>query len=156
MPIGVVLEIDHSLARWLEKVASNIDVAIEDALPIVELLLSAESNPNSLTNNDGEPIGEPIFEAINHPIGQLTTALVALWYKENPMDGDGLPAWLASNLELISNSKEPRLRHGKTIVAQHLIALYRVDPEWTRSNLCLLYTSPSPRDATLSRMPSSA
>ena len=33
--------------------------------------------------------------------------------------------------------------------------------EWTRlegghSNLCLLYTSPSPRDGLLSRMPSSA
>ena len=30
---------------------------------------------------------------------------------------------------------------------------------WTKSplaNICLLYTSPSPRDATLSRMPSSA
>ena len=27
---------------------------------------------------------------------------------------------------------------------------------WTSFNSCLLYTSPSPRDATLSRMPSSA
>ena len=27
---------------------------------------------------------------------------------------------------------------------------------WHVSNACLLYTSPSPRDATLSRMPSSA
>ena len=28
--------------------------------------------------------------------------------------------------------------------------------EWDWDNNCLLYTSPSPRDATLSRMPSSA
>ena len=28
--------------------------------------------------------------------------------------------------------------------------------EWLRKKGCLLYTSPSPRDATLSRMPSSA
>ena len=28
--------------------------------------------------------------------------------------------------------------------------------EWTKNVACLLYTSPSPRDATLSRMPSSA
>ena len=27
---------------------------------------------------------------------------------------------------------------------------------WERNKACLLYTSPSPRDATLSRMPSSA
>ena len=33
-----------------------------------------------------------------------------------------------------------------------------VSPEegWTPLHFCLLYTSPSPRDATLSRMPSSA
>ena len=32
----------------------------------------------------------------------------------------------------------------------------RASYEWEGSRCCLLYTSPSPRDATLSRMPSSA
>ena len=32
----------------------------------------------------------------------------------------------------------------------------QLDIEWAQLQLCLLYTSPSPRDATLSRMPSSA
>ena len=32
----------------------------------------------------------------------------------------------------------------------------RIKRELDKSNICLLYTSPSPRDATLSRMPSSA
>ena len=31
-----------------------------------------------------------------------------------------------------------------------------INKGWDRSRICLLYTSPSPRDATLSRMPSSA
>ena len=45
---------------------------------------------------------------------------------------------------------------------QHVLALLPTDTgvQWERaqllSELCLLYTSPSPRDATLSRMPSSA
>ena len=30
------------------------------------------------------------------------------------------------------------------------------ESSWKDANTCLLYTSPSPRDATLSRMPSSA
>ena len=34
------------------------------------------------------------------------------------------------------------------------ITLYQLDGEWT--NICLLYTSPSPRDRQKSRMPSSA
>ena len=33
---------------------------------------------------------------------------------------------------------------------------YQIDLGFVRLNTCLLYTSPSPRDATLSRMPSSA
>ena len=40
---------------------------------------------------------------------------------------------------------------GHAPVVTLLLADERVDP-----NICLLYTSPSPRDATLSRMPSSA
>ena len=31
-----------------------------------------------------------------------------------------------------------------------------INAGYDKSNICLLYTSPSPRDATLSRMPSSA
>ena len=39
----------------------------------------------------------------------------------------------------------------------HLVRLAIGDnPKLKASNICLLYTSPSPRDATLSRMPSSA
>ena len=32
----------------------------------------------------------------------------------------------------------------------------RIKVPWTRPEICLLYTSPSPRDGLLSRMPSSA
>ena len=39
---------------------------------------------------------------------------------------------------------------GKTTLFNSIVGTYPID------NGCLLYTSPSPRDATLSRMPSSA
>ena len=35
-------------------------------------------------------------------------------------------------------------------------AQQRIDKSWFRGSACLLYTSPSPRDGLLSRMPSSA
>ena len=37
-----------------------------------------------------------------------------------------------------------------------LIPLFDIEKNWVHPTNCLLYTSPSPRDATLSRMPSSA
>ena len=139
MPTDVVSEIDHSLSRWLEKIATTIEVKLVELLPCAEKLLKSQSSPNSLTTNDGEPIGEPVFEAINHPIGKLASTFITLWFKEHPKDGDGLPTWLNNNLTLICASEEPRFRHGKTIVAQHLIALFRVDPVWTRNCLIPLF-----------------
>ena len=72
---------------------------------------------------------------------------------------------------------EPNLEWGESVVAEARsrglgnidiviepdpgkLLLYQTKatnpPGWGRSDPCLLYTSPSPRDATLSRMPSSA
>ena len=42
----------------------------------------------------------------------------------------------------------------KMVMSEYEAAFQR--PRWDASTSCLLYTSPSPRDATLSRMPSSA
>ena len=61
-----------------------------------------------------------------------------------PKQVEGLPSSrLHSKTNIITplNLMDPPKRNAKT-VDQH--------------NVCLLYTSPSPRDATLSRMPSSA
>ena len=44
-------------------------------------------------------------------------------------------------------------KKSRTVVEHGIEALKAV---WHRGAVCLLYTSPSPRDATLSRMPSSA
>ena len=43
--------------------------------------------------------------------------------------------------------------HTETV---QLLLEHNAEPGLAKANGCLLYTSPSPRDATLSRMPSSA
>ena len=50
------------------------------------------------------------------------------------------------------------IRNAKNLVADRLIALTGMMSAliFVLQMICLLYTSPSPRDATLSRMPSSA
>ena len=44
---------------------------------------------------------------------------------------------------------------GVSVFTDYLIEALKIE-RFELSNACLLYTSPSPRDATLSRMPSSA
>ena len=58
---------------------------------------------------------------------------------------------IARDPDLVNFSK----RHLAT-EESHLEKIEAVLPKKDRSKFCLLYTSPSPRDATLSRMPSSA
>ena len=41
-------------------------------------------------------------------------------------------------------------------IKKFLIGIFGEEIDYDKFNNCLLYTSPSPRDATLSRMPSSA
>ena len=62
-----------------------------------------------------------------------------------------LAAVSASAYSLVSMVQRfgPLMRDGGSVVSLSYLAAERVIP-------CLLYTSPSPRDATLSRMPSSA
>ena len=46
--------------------------------------------------------------------------------------------------------------HKSDLILDHQGQLYKVQVKTTNSIYCLLYTSPSPRDLSTSRMPSSA
>ena len=75
------------------------------------------------------------------------------------MGGDNAPDIVIKGIEyFLSHDGEGRRArfqlHGD---AEALAPLLEAAPRTReRSEVCLLYTSPSPRDATLSRMPSSA
>ena len=59
--------------------------------------------------------------------------------------------------EQISNSKLTKfIQHCKLNNYDELEKKSFSDPGWLWDNVCLLYTSPSPRDFEASRMPSSA
>ena len=64
---------------------------------------------------------------------------------------DGNPHLVGSTVHLLSKG----LDSGP--ILYHALSNIKTDPfEYTMSSVCLLYTSPSPRDGLLSRMPSSA
>ena len=75
---------------------------------------------------------------------------------------NGLADWFADDVQ--SDGKQFTFFWNKTSQEAHQIAVrtglyirfHWVDDEESRSYFCLLYTSPSPRDLSTSRMPSSA
>ena len=62
---------------------------------------------------------------------------------------------LGANVQL-SGKDFDAAKHAARIHAEEVDALFIEDGKPASLSDCLLYTSPSPRDATLSRMPSSA
>lgn len=84
---------------------------------------------------DGAAIQQPVTEAINHPIGQVTLALINLWFKREPNDGDGLPADIGPVFTQLCDVRIQRFRHGRVLLASRLIALFRVDRRWTEQYL---------------------
>ena len=68
---------------------------------------------------------------------------------------DSLPRRFLLKIRLTEKTVTPKPVREK-IDSDTRVGTYELDCKPNSSTTCLLYTSPSPRDATLSRMPSSA
>ena len=62
----------------------------------------------------------------------------------------------APSAKLVAAADEVRDARIRVLRVQRSIIVPKDDADILYAKICLLYTSPSPRDATLSRMPSSA
>ena len=105
----------------------------------------------------------------NTPISYVQTAIVEMSVAGGGevVFGPGIYDWTGASLGIgaISNMYFRGAGMGNTILLGTSVTkntataasdLYFEDFTIDANNVCLLYTSPSPRDATLSRMPSSA
>ena len=73
------------------------------------------------------------------------------WVRVRPKGSEGCALLLAR-----AKNETEASRIGNQTGGRVFLFLHTDNIERDMENLCLLYTSPSPRDATLSRMPSSA
>jgi len=139
MPDEVIKEDRHSVTWWLEAASKVIDRHHPIMLDLCKrvLALSVESSTGILENDD--PINKPVTEAINHPVGHVTQALLNLWLKREPNDHDLLPGDLEPFFTQICDVSIERFRHGRVLLASRLIALFRVDRSWTETRLLPLF-----------------
>ena len=149
MPEEVVKEIEHSLTAWLQAVSKVIDLHETIFLDLCRRVMELQLKNGTGIIQDGKPIDRPVTEAINHPIGHVTQALLNLWFKRAPNDGDSLPGDIAPFFTQICDVGVVQYRHGRVLLASQLIALFRVDRLWTETNLLPLFDwDRNPLDAT--------
>lgn len=141
MPDDLLQDNSHSITWWLEKCSKSLechnDILLDLCERILALPLEAGSGAHIIRN--GVEIYDAVGSAINHPIGNVTQALINLWFKRAPNDNELLPVDIKSFFTLLCDLSVDRFRHGRVILSSRLIALFRVDREWTEQFLLPLF-----------------
>lgn len=138
MPEDTLRTLAHAVSWWLEASSKLVDPNDGLMILLCRRFLRLDLEQGSMTRN-GEPMNEPVTEAINHPIGHVTQALVNLWFGREPNDNDGLPEDIGSFFTEICDTGVEIFRHGRVLLASSLIALFRVDRLWTEQRLLPLF-----------------
>ena len=129
-----LLSCSYGLTRWLRSVA---EVAGENDplfLPLGERVLALDGGDDPDVGTD-----DLTTQAINHPVGHMTEALLDWWFRRKPGDGQGLPAELNLVFTKLCDKRVDRFHHGRVLLASRVVALFRIDRDWTEQNLLPIF-----------------
>ena len=147
MPDHVVREIAHGLAWWLDAASKSYKSHEDILVNLCGRVLEVEIAPVSEAAQDSEPMREPVTEAINHPVGLATQALINMWFRREPNDNDQLPVDIEPIFTRLCDTQIVVFRHARVVLASRLIALFRVDRAWTERHLLPQFCWANPEEA---------
>jgi hypothetical protein len=147
MPDNIIQEIVHGLTWWIEAASKSINRHEAILLNLCRRVLDLPLEAGSSVTRNGEPLSQPVTEAINHPVGHVTQALLNLWFKQEPNDNDRLPPEIETFFTELCDVRVDRFRHGRVLLGSRLIALFRVDRPWTEQYLLPLFSWNNPAEA---------
>ena len=147
LPDTVIHEIAYDVAWWIKVASESINRHEDILLDLCRRVLAVPLEAGTGMMRNGEPIDEPVTEAINHPVGHVTQALINLWFKRNPNDNDLLPANIRPFFTELCDVQVDRFRHGRVLLGSRLIAFFRVDRPWTEQYLLPLFSWSNPAEA---------
>ena len=131
-PKELVKEVDHALGWWLREIAGSFEGREEMFFSLCSQVLRLDHEPD-------EEIDDVVGRAINHPVGHVTEALVRWWYRKKLEDEQGLPDELEALFTEVCNVSVGAYRHGRVLLASRVIALFRVDRDWTTRHFLPLF-----------------
>ena len=133
MPDEELQALAHTVSWWLEAAAKVFDHHETVFLELCRRILA-------MTHQNGVGTGEPVTQAINHPVGQVTQGLLHSWFRRQPEDRQGLPDDLKPILTMLCNTEIDQYRHARVLLAANVIPLFRVDPAWAQERLIPLFS----------------
>ncbi len=130
-PADLVQDLSHGISWWLQAVAKTFEGHEDHFLTLAQRILQ-------LSFEDDDDADDPVFRAINHPIGHVTQALLDWWYRQKPNDGQGLPESIKPIFMDLCDTRIAKFRHGRVLLAAHALSLFRVDKAWSEQHLLSL------------------
>lgn len=141
MPNETLSYLAHDVAQWLQAISKSIDLSDVGFINVCSRVLDAPSTTSILN-------GDAVTQAINSPVGKVTQVLLDLWFKRNPNDKELIPEDLEPFFSRLCEPDSPKYIHGRVVLASRLIALYRIDQNWTETNLLPYFNwSANPNEA---------
>ena len=125
MPTEILQELSHQVSWWLDKIAQTFEGQEVVFLLLCDRILAFDYDVEE------EGGGDFVGRAINHPVGLITQALLHWWYRQDLEDGQGLANEPGRWFTQICDTEIQSFRHGRLLLAAHVISLFRVDYEWT-------------------------
>lgn len=132
LPDDALSQLAYAVAAWLEAVSDHAITNEEALFTLCRRLLAL---PPQVDASDEETMPRPVTQAINHPVGMVTQALVNRWFKQVVHDNEKLPPEFFELFTMLTDTNVSHYRHGRVILGSHLISLFRVDREWTERQL---------------------
>ena len=133
MPAKYQQTLEHGVSSWLQAIAETFEGQEDKFLALCDRVLMDYEGDND--DDDDDIVGR----AINHPLGHVTKALLLWWYRKSLEDGQGLPDELRARFTKICDTRDKKYRHGRVLLAAHVIALFRVDRNWAAQNVLPLF-----------------
>jgi len=132
MPDEVLQSLAHGVSWWIQSIAKTFEGRQALFFALARRILA-------LDYHDDVDIDEPVTRAINHPVGHVTEALLRRWHRSSPEDGQGLPDEFRLIFVELCDTRIDKFRHGRVLLAAHVIALFRVDQDWATQNLLPIF-----------------
>ena len=127
-PDDFVQALSHGISWWLQAIAKTFESHEDQFLTLAQRILRLDFE------NDSDA-DDPVSRAINHPVGHVTQALLDWWYRQKPDDGQGLPESIKSIFTELCDTRIVKFRHGRVLLAAHVLSLFRADKTWSEQHL---------------------
>ena len=130
----------YNVSGWLKDISNIFGSHEAHFFTLSERILELDFQDDTDTD-------DPVGQAMSHPVGHVTEALLRWWDRRSPEDGQGLPKELKSTFTKLCGTGIGKFRNARVLLARNVIKLFQADRDWAIQHLLPLFDWEHPREA---------